>query len=111
MGEDEAMVETRKICNNTPAFVASGYASAPIMANPEKYGFNAILCKPFKIIFIPPLLQFHNHVLIDLTIDDIISSFRDLNQHSGILMTAKLTLSLPFILTKSCSPIIHPPLK
>jgi PAS domain S-box-containing protein len=47
MGGKEAITEIRKICKKTPAFVASGYSSDPIMAEPEKFGFNASICKPF----------------------------------------------------------------
>jgi CheY-like chemotaxis protein len=47
MGGKEAITEIRKICKKTPAFVASGYSSDPIMAEPEKFGFNASISKPF----------------------------------------------------------------
>jgi PAS domain S-box-containing protein len=47
MGGKEAITEIRKICKDTPAFVASGYSSDPIMAEPEKFGFNASISKPF----------------------------------------------------------------
>jgi len=47
MGGKETIAEIRKIDSDTPAFVASGYSEDPIMANPELYGFNGSLCKPF----------------------------------------------------------------
>ena len=59
MGGKEAIGEIRKICSNTPAFVASGYSNDPIMANPEKYGFNASICKPFKLAELSEMLEKH----------------------------------------------------
>jgi PAS domain S-box-containing protein len=48
MGGKEAIGEIRKICSETPVFVASGYSNDPIMTNPERYGFNAGISKPFQ---------------------------------------------------------------
>ncbi|MBW1671644.1 MAG: PAS domain S-box protein [Deltaproteobacteria bacterium] len=59
MGGKEAIGEIRKICSNTPAFVASGYSNDPIMANPEEYGFNASICKPFKMAELSEMLEKH----------------------------------------------------
>ena len=59
MGGKEAIGEIRKICPNTPAFVASGYSADPIMADPEKYGFNASIRKPFMKAELSEMLEKH----------------------------------------------------
>ena len=59
MGGKEAIGEIRKICLDTPVFVASGYSGDPIMANPEKYGFNASICKPFMMDTLSEMLNKH----------------------------------------------------
>jgi len=59
MGGKEAIDEIRKICKETPAFVSSGYSSDPIMAEPEKYGFNASICKPFMKKELSNMLEKH----------------------------------------------------
>lgn len=48
IGGKEAIEEIRKLCQKTPAFVSSGYANDPVMADPKKFGFTACICKPFK---------------------------------------------------------------
>jgi CheY-like chemotaxis protein len=48
MGGKAAIEEIRKVNNEIPAFVASGYADDPIMKNPAEYGFTASICKPFR---------------------------------------------------------------
>ena len=59
MGGKEAIGEIRGICPNTPAFVASGYSGDPIMADPEKYGFNASIRKPFMKAELSEMLEKH----------------------------------------------------
>jgi len=59
MGGKEAIREIRKICSDTPAFVASGYSADPVMANPEEYGFNGSLCKPFSMSELSEMLEKH----------------------------------------------------
>ncbi len=59
MGGKEAIREIRKICSNTPAFVASGYSIDPVMANPEKYGFNASIYKPIQMAKLSEMLEKH----------------------------------------------------
>jgi len=59
IGGKEAIDEIRKICKETPAFVASGYSSDPIMAEPKKYGFNASICKPFMRKELSKMLEDH----------------------------------------------------
>jgi len=44
----EAISIVRKLCDQVPVFVSSGYADDPVMAHPEKYGFTASISKPFK---------------------------------------------------------------
>ena len=59
MGGKEAIGEIRKICSDTPVFVASGYSVDPIMANPGEYGFTASLCKPFTMTELSRMLEKH----------------------------------------------------
>jgi CheY-like chemotaxis protein len=40
--------EIRKIDASVPAFVMSGYSEDPAIADPEQFGFNGSLSKPFK---------------------------------------------------------------
>lgn len=56
MGGKKAIQEIRKIDSETPAFVTSGYSENHILANPEKYGFNAMLHKPFKMAELSEIL-------------------------------------------------------
>ncbi|MDD3050238.1 MAG: PAS domain S-box protein, partial [Candidatus Cloacimonetes bacterium] len=48
-GGIETIAEIRKLDSNTPVFVASGYSSDPVMANPTKFGFTASMMKPFRV--------------------------------------------------------------
>jgi PAS domain S-box-containing protein len=48
MGGREAIAEIRKIDNDIKVFVASGYSEDAVMSNPEKYGFNDKIVKPFR---------------------------------------------------------------
>ncbi len=59
MGGEEAIGEIRKINWDTPAFVASGYSSNPVIANPKEYGFNASICKPFMMDELSEMLEKH----------------------------------------------------
>ena len=59
MGGKEAIGEIRKICSDTPAFVASGYSTDPVMTNPESYGFNAGISKPFQVADLSEMLKKH----------------------------------------------------
>jgi CheY-like chemotaxis protein len=59
IGGKEAIVEIRKILPETAAFVASGYADDPIMANPNRYGFTASILKPFLKQDLAELLNTH----------------------------------------------------
>jgi len=59
IGGKEAIDAIRKVCKKTPAFVASGYSSDPIMAEPKKYGFNSSICKPFMRKELSQMLEKH----------------------------------------------------
>lgn len=56
MGGKDAIMEVRRIDGKIPVFVASGYASDPIMSNPQKYGFTDSLKKPFNLEELSDLL-------------------------------------------------------
>jgi len=47
MGGIEAVSHLRKMNVTIPIFVASGYASDPVVANPSEYGFTGSISKPF----------------------------------------------------------------
>ncbi|HOE20923.1 MAG TPA: PAS domain S-box protein, partial [Spirochaetota bacterium] len=49
MGGTEAVQLIRQHDTDVPAFVMSGYHDDPVLANPEEYGFNDGLTKPFTI--------------------------------------------------------------
>ena len=49
MGGREAILILKKIDPDIKAVVSSGYSSDPVMSNPQKYGFDAGIAKPFKV--------------------------------------------------------------
>lgn len=49
MGGVEAIKEIRKMDKDVIAFVTSGYSHDPALAEPEKFGFNGSIPKPFKV--------------------------------------------------------------
>ncbi|MDG5816493.1 ATP-binding protein [Chitinispirillales bacterium ANBcel5] len=49
MGGKEAIKKIREEDKEVPAFVFSGYADDPVMADPNAYGFTASIPKPFRI--------------------------------------------------------------
>jgi CheY-like chemotaxis protein len=49
MGGKEAIRRFREIDPMVKAIVSSGYSDDPIMADFKKYGFKAVLAKPYKI--------------------------------------------------------------
>jgi len=59
MGGLEAISRIRKINNEVPVFVSSGYADDPAMADPQKYGFTASITKPFTKIELVNMLNKH----------------------------------------------------
>ncbi|PKK88174.1 MAG: hypothetical protein CVV64_19920 [Candidatus Wallbacteria bacterium HGW-Wallbacteria-1] len=48
IGGKEAVAKIHKVDPDTPAFVMSGYAEDPVMANPGEHSFEASICKPFR---------------------------------------------------------------
>ncbi len=58
-GGKETIREIRKIHKDVPAFVASGYADDPAVANPSLYGFSGSICKPFLMAELAYLLNKH----------------------------------------------------
>ena len=57
MGGKEAAAAIRKLDQELPLFVASGYADDPVMRNPVDYGFTGSIGKPFTIAELSDLLQ------------------------------------------------------
>ncbi|MBL8029168.1 MAG: response regulator [Fibrobacteres bacterium] len=49
MGGCEAVAEIRKLCKETPVFAITGQINDPVIENPSSFGFNAAICKPFKM--------------------------------------------------------------
>ncbi len=49
LGGKATMEAIRQLDKNVKAIVASGYSENPVMAEYRKYGFNAVVKKPFKI--------------------------------------------------------------
>ncbi len=49
MGGEECIKEIRKIDSNIKAIVYTGYSDSPVIKEYKKYGFNAILKKPFSL--------------------------------------------------------------
>jgi PAS domain S-box-containing protein len=59
LGGREAIGEIRKQDSQIPVFVASGYSEDPVIASPEKYGFTAGICKPFRRKELVEMLKKH----------------------------------------------------
>lgn len=57
MSGKDTIKEIRKIDPAIPAFVMSGYSEDPALSNPEQFGFNGGLSKPFKIEELEELLS------------------------------------------------------
>jgi len=49
MGGKDAMGAIRQIDPLTPAIVSSGYSDDPVMSDPEHYGFNGVVPKPYEL--------------------------------------------------------------
>jgi CheY-like chemotaxis protein len=58
-GGKETIRKIRQIDKRVPAFVVSGYADDPVIANPGEYGFNDSICKPFRKDELAKLLNKH----------------------------------------------------
>jgi two-component system cell cycle sensor histidine kinase/response regulator CckA len=48
MGGLKTLKELRKLDPNVKAIVSSGYSDDPVMSEHEKFGFNAIIKKPYE---------------------------------------------------------------
>ncbi|MFP4418267.1 MAG: response regulator [Chitinispirillaceae bacterium] len=59
MGGKDTLEQIRKIDTDIPVFVASGYSNDPIIATPQRYGFAASICKPFRKDELAEMLQIH----------------------------------------------------
>ncbi len=59
MGGKAAIAEIRKVCPDLPAFVISGYADDPVIANPTAFGFTAGVSKPVDRALLAGLLATH----------------------------------------------------
>jgi len=57
MGGKEAIKKLLKIDPEAKVIVSSGYATDPIMADYEKYGFSAVVTKPYSVAQIEKTLQ------------------------------------------------------
>lgn len=62
MGGEEALRKLRVIDPDVKAIVSSGYSSDPIMAKYKKYGFKAVLPKPYEVKKLSSVLS---HVLLE----------------------------------------------
>jgi PAS domain S-box-containing protein len=58
-GGKETIRQIRQLDKDIPAFVASGYADDPVMANPGEYGFTDSICKPFRKAELAKILNKH----------------------------------------------------
>ena len=59
MGGKETIKKARELYPDIPVFVASGYSEDPIISNPENFGFNASIRKPFMIADLSEILERH----------------------------------------------------
>jgi len=57
MGGKEAIRELIKIDPNVKAIVSSGYATDPIMSEYKKYGFSAVVTKPYRVAHLEKTLH------------------------------------------------------
>jgi PAS domain S-box-containing protein len=57
MGGKETIEGLLKIDPQIKAIVSSGYSDDPIMADFEKYGFSAVIAKPYRVIELSKILQ------------------------------------------------------
>ena len=60
MGGEELIKAVRKMDNEIPVFVVSGYCKNPVLTDPGKYGFTDVLKKPFTTKHLKELLSRHN---------------------------------------------------
>ncbi len=63
MGGQEALREIRRVSEEIPVFVTSGYSADPVMANPVQFGFQGSLRKPFRRADLVAMLESHRSSL------------------------------------------------
>jgi CheY-like chemotaxis protein len=49
MGGREVLEQLRKLDPDTPAIVSSGYSQDPVLADFARYGFQAMVPKPYEV--------------------------------------------------------------
>jgi CheY-like chemotaxis protein len=49
LGGRETLAELKSLDNGVKAIVSSGYSNDPVMSDPERYGFQAVIAKPYRI--------------------------------------------------------------
>ena len=57
MGGKETIQKLKEIDPNIKAIVSSGYSNDPVLANYKKFGFSAVLAKPYKIETLSTLIN------------------------------------------------------
>ena len=57
MGGKEAIKQLLEIDPDAKAIVSSGYSTDPVMADYKKYGFSAVVAKPYSVAQIEKTLQ------------------------------------------------------
>jgi CheY-like chemotaxis protein len=57
LGGKETIGILRKLDPHVQVIVSSGYANDPIMADYEKFGFNGVIAKPYKILELSLILH------------------------------------------------------
>jgi len=57
MGGKDAIKEILKLDPQVKAIVSSGYSDDPIMADFSKYGFSAVIAKPYRVLELSKILQ------------------------------------------------------
>jgi two-component system, cell cycle sensor histidine kinase and response regulator CckA len=57
MGGKETIEKLKEIDPDVKAIVSSGYSNDPVMANFEKYGFVAMMIKPYRMDDLKKVMQ------------------------------------------------------
>jgi signal transduction histidine kinase/CheY-like chemotaxis protein len=59
LGAKEIIGKVKETGTKAPVFVMSGYSDDPVLADPQRYGFTAGICKPFTLSELAVLLNTH----------------------------------------------------